>query len=207
VLDVLKIHAVEPELLRAAASEAVDPHAEEEDPHDAAGAVDPHVWLDPRLMAVIARSLGERLADADQAHAADHRERAEKLAARLDELDGALAAGLAECPRREVVTSHAAFGYLARRYNLSEVGITGLSPEAEPPPQRLAEVASFVRERGVTTIFFETLVSPKVAESLARETGVQTEVLDPIEGQPDGGDYFVGMERNLAALRKALGCK
>lgn len=206
VLDVLEIPAVERELLRAGRGEEADGHSEA-DGHERSGTVDPHVWLDPLLMAEVVRSLGERLADADPGHAADHRRRAEQLTARLADLDRSFATGLAECARRDFVTSHAAFGYVARRYELTEVGVSGLSPEAEPSPQRLASVAAFVRERGVTTIFFETLVSPKVAESLASEVGVETDVLDPIEGQPAGGDYFTGMERNLAALRKALGCR
>lgn len=193
-LDILAIPEVKRELL-----EAGDP----ERPR----AVDPHVWLDPRLMAQIAEAVGERLGGVDAGRAADYRMRAERLATRLGELDRAYAAGLAVCARRDLVTSHGAFGYPARRYGLTEVGIAGLSPEAEPSPQRLAEVAAFVRERGVTTIFFETLVSPKLAESLAREAGVRTDVLDPLEGKPEGGDYLHGMSRNLAALRRALGCR
>ncbi|MGH2721499.1 MAG: metal ABC transporter solute-binding protein, Zn/Mn family, partial [Actinomycetota bacterium] len=182
-------------------------HEDEPAGHEQGGGVDPHVWLDPVLMAEVVRGVGNRLADADAGHAAEHRSRAEALAARLAELDRAFASGLADCVRREFVTSHSAFAYLARRYGLTEVGISGLAPETEPSPQRLAEVTSFARERGVTTIFFETLVSPKVAEALAREVGVGTGVLDPLEGQPEGGDYFTGMERNLAALRLALGCR
>jgi zinc transport system substrate-binding protein len=205
VLDVLAIPAIERELLRLSPGEATEAH-EEAEGDERPGAVDPHVWLDPRLMAEIAGSLGQRLADADAGQAAGYRARADQLASRLDKLDRALASGLANCGRREIVTSHTAFGYLARRYGLTEVGISGLSPETEPSPQRMAEVASFVRERGATTIFFETLVSPKVAESLAREVGVGTDVLDPIEGRPEGGDYFAGMERNLSILRKALDC-
>jgi zinc transport system substrate-binding protein len=105
------------------------------------------------------------------------------------------------------VTSHTAFNYLAQRYGLTEVGITGISPEAEPSPQRLAEVAADARATGATTIFFETLVSPKVAETIAREVGARTAVLDPLEGLTEpGSDYFSVMRANLAALTEALGC-
>jgi len=114
---------------------------------------------------------------------------------------------LRNCARREIVTGHAAFNYLARRYGLTEVGITGVTPEAEPAPQRLAEVAREARATGATTIFFETLVSPKVADTIAREVGARTAVLDPLEGLTDpAGDYFSVMRSNLAALRTALGC-
>ena len=105
------------------------------------------------------------------------------------------------------MTSHEAFGYLARRYDLSEVGISGISPDQEPSARRLAEVAAEARATGTTTIFFETLVSPKVADTIAREVGARTAVLDPLEGltEPDQ-DYFSVMRGNLAALRTALGC-
>jgi zinc transport system substrate-binding protein len=211
VVDVLELAAVKPALIKRLSGEIGEAHEEghEDDPagHEEGGGVDPHVWLDPVLMTEVVRAVGNRLAEVDARHAAEHRSRAEALAERLTELDRRLASGLADCARREFVTSHSAFAYLARRYGLTEVGISGLAPGTEPSPQRLVEVASFARERGVTTIFFETLVSPKVAESLAREVGVGNDVLDPIEGQPEGGDYFVGMERNLAALRRALGCR
>jgi zinc transport system substrate-binding protein len=105
-----------------------------------------------------------------------------------------------------MVTSHDAFGYLAERYGLEQVAISGLSPEEDPSPRRLAEVAQFAQERGVTTIFFEELVSPRVAESLAREVGAQARVLSPLEGPPDDGDYLSAMRANLAALTAALDC-
>ncbi|MGH2705540.1 MAG: metal ABC transporter substrate-binding protein [Actinomycetota bacterium] len=193
-LDVLEVPAVMGEL-----------HQEKEGSR--ARAVDPHVWLDPLLMADIARAVGQRLAGVDPRHADDYQSRAEQLAGRLAEVDGAFAAGLQDCARREFVSSHTAFGYLARRYRLTEVGIAGLSPESEPSPQRLARVATFVRERGVTTIFFEKLASPRIAESLAEEVGVRTEVLDPLETEPHEGGYVEGMQRNLSALRTALECR
>ncbi|PWU50487.1 zinc ABC transporter substrate-binding protein [Micromonospora globispora] len=170
------------------------------------GGKDPHVWLDPTRLATIGDRLAERLGKADPDHAADYTARAEALHADLEKLDGEFAQGLKTCQRREIVTSHTAFGYLAERYHLEQVGITGLTPEAEPAPQRLAEVAKEAREHQATTIFFETLVSPKVAETVAREVGARTAVLDPIEGAPAEGDYLSAMRANLQTLRTALDC-
>ncbi|MGX6608260.1 metal ABC transporter substrate-binding protein [Micromonosporaceae bacterium Da 78-11] len=169
--------------------------------------MDPHVWLDPVRFATIADRLGERLGRADPAHAADYTARAAAVHAELDALDAEFAARLTTCARRELVTSHSAFNYLATRYGLTQIGISGISPEAEPSPQRLGRVAAEARATGTTTIFFETLVSPKVAETIAREVGARTAVLDPLEGLTEtGADYFSVMRGNLAALTTALGC-
>ncbi|MFF5292861.1 metal ABC transporter substrate-binding protein [Paractinoplanes globisporus] len=169
--------------------------------------MDPHVWLDPVRFATIAEKLGERLATADPAHAADYRVRAQEVQDQLQALQQTYARSLATCERREIVTSHEAFNYLATRYGLTQVGITGISPEAEPSPRRLGEVAREARATGTTTIFFETLVSPKVAETIAREVGARTAVLDPLEGLTDpSADYFTVMRANLSALTEALGC-
>jgi zinc transport system substrate-binding protein len=178
------------------------------DEHEAAaGNTDPHVWLDPVRYSTIAGILGERLAAADPAHAAGYTARAAAVQTELSELNTEFAQGLRTCARHEVVTSHAAFHYLADRYGLTEVGITGISPEAEPSPRRLAEIANRVRATGTTTIFFETLVSPKIAETLAREVGAKAAVLDPLEGLTrSGADYFSVMRDNLGALTLALGC-
>ncbi len=164
---------------------------------------DPHVWLDPGRYSLLVHRIGEIL------HA---RAGAAALARRLSALDSEYRRGLAECARHEIVTSHAAFGYLAARYGLEQISIEGLTPEAEPTPAELRHVAEFVRRRHVTTIYFETLVSPKLAQTLARETGTKTAVLDPIEGlTPEaiehGADYFSVMRANLANLRSGLGCR
>jgi zinc transport system substrate-binding protein len=164
---------------------------------------DPHVWLDPlryaKIVARIGRTLGSEAA-------------AGRLIARLHALDAEYRRGLAHCERHDIVTSHEAFAYLAERYGLQQVAITGLSPEAEPEPGELAHVVSLVRERGVTTIYFETLVSPRIAETVARETGAKTAVLDPIEGLTQdevarGENYFTRMRANLSALQQGLGCR
>jgi zinc transport system substrate-binding protein len=157
---------------------------------------DPHVWLDPLRFA----QLGRRIA------AALHRP-STSFTADMARLDREYRRGLATCARREIVTSHEAFGYLARRYRLRQVAITGISPEAEPSPQRLAHVIRTVERTHATTVFFEQLVSPRLAETVAREVGARTAVLDPIEGAEPGETYVTLMQRNLAALRKALGCR
>jgi|SRR5919109_749223 zinc transport system substrate-binding protein len=164
---------------------------------------DPHVWLDPVRYALIVRGIGRAL----------HRRRAaDRLVTRLQSLDVDYRRGLSGCARREIVTSHEAFSYLAQRYGLKEVAITGLSPEAEPTPRRLSHVIDLVRSTHARTIFFERLVSPRIADTVARETGARTAVLDPIEGltpgeERRGDNYFSLMRANLAALRKALGCR
>ncbi|RKN42691.1 metal ABC transporter substrate-binding protein [Micromonospora endolithica] len=178
-------------------------HAEEE-----TGGKDPHLWLDPTRLATVGDRLAEQLGKADPDRAADYTARAKELRTELEKLDGEFTAGLKTCERREIVVSHTAFGYLTERYQLEQIGITGLSPENEPSPQRLAEVAEEAKEHKATTIFFETLVSPKVAETIAGQVGAKTAVLDPIEGlsTDDGGDYLSVMRTNLATLRTALSC-
>lgn len=173
-----------------------------------AGSKDPHLWLDPTRLATVGDQLADRLAQADPAHAADYTARASDLRGQLEQLDAAYTAGLETCQRREIVVSHTAFGYLTTRYQLEQIGVTGLSPEHEPSPQRLAEVIEEAKEHQATTIFFETLVSPKVAETIAAQVGAETAVLDPLEGlaADNNGDYFSVMRANLAALRTALDC-
>lgn len=172
---------------------------------------DPHVWLDPRRMQAIASTIADALAEADPAGAAGYEAREAAYLEELQELDRAFETGLATCERRVIVTSHDAFGHLAARYDLEQEPIAGVDPEAEPDPRRLAALVDEVKARGVTTIFSEALVSPEVAETLAREAGVRTAVLDPIEGLSDerraaGDDYVSVMRENLEALRLALGC-
>lgn len=193
--------------LHEAAEEDHEEH-EGEDGHDHGG-LDPHVWLDPTKLDDIAAEVAKRLGEADPDHAADFEANAEALSGRLADLDEKFAEGLSECDSRDLVTSHAAFGYLAERYDLHQVAITGLSPEAEPGPGAIKEITDYVDEHGVATIFYETLVSPDVAETIADETGANTAVLDPIEGlsQGSGDDYFSIMESNLSTLEKSLGCR
>ena len=176
---------------------------------DEAATGDPHVWLDPVLFGKVADGIGSALVDVDPAGADTYRTGVADYRRRLAELDAEFQGGLADCDRRTIVTSHEAFGYPSRRYGLEQVAISGLSPDAEPDPRRLAELTDLVRSRGVTTVFTEELVSPSVAETLAREAGVTTAVLNTIEGleKDSDDDYFSLMRANLATLRAALGCR
>jgi zinc transport system substrate-binding protein len=172
-------------------------------------ALDPHVWLDPTLLVSIARVVENRLATIDPDHAVDYARNAATLDKQLRSLDGSFRAGLAHCARDEFMTTHAAFGYLAQRYHLTQIAVSGLSPDTEPSPARIAEVQRLARDHGLTTIFSETLVSPALAQAIASDLGLATDVLDPIEGitdQSPGDDYLSVMSANLAALRKAGGC-
>ncbi|MEO8323515.1 MAG: metal ABC transporter substrate-binding protein [Actinomycetota bacterium] len=170
------------------------------------GARDPHVWLDPIRLSEIVERTALAMSEAFPDESAELLERAATLGDRLLELDRDFQDGLASCERHEIVTSHGAFGYLAARYGLDQIAISGFSPEAEPSPRRIAEVIDLARAHGVTTIFFETLVSPDIAETIAGEIGVGTAVFEPIETEPEEGDYLDAMVRNLEALRRALGC-
>lgn len=171
------------------------------------GGLDPHFWLDPTRLAEVARQVAEELADADETNAEEFRENAQALAAELDALDSEMGESLAPCAGATLVVSHEAFGYLADRYDLRQVGISGINPEAEPSPARLREVAQVVESEGVQTLFFETITSPKVTQTLAEELGVATAVLDPLEGQSDAGaDYLDVMRANLDALTDGLVC-
>jgi zinc transport system substrate-binding protein len=182
--------------------DGLDLRAEEEDEGGDSG-TDPHVWLDPLRYESIAARIGEVI---------DRPEAAAAFARRLSELHAELEAGLEHCSRREIVTSHAAFGYLAARYDLAQIAITGPSPEVEPNARVLEQVIAEIREHGATTVFSETLVSPRLAETVARESGARTAVLNPLEGLTEdelarGEDYFSIMRANLAILREALGCR
>jgi zinc transport system substrate-binding protein len=173
---------------------------------------DPHVWLDPVLARTMVETIRAALAKADPDHAATYAENARRFMAELETLHESFKAGLAHCARREVVASHAAFAYLAKRYALTVVPVMGLTPESEPTPARLASIVRFARDRKVQYIFFETLVSPALAETLAREIGAQTLVFNPIEGvtreeQAAGRGYVALMEENLKNLRTALDCR
>jgi zinc transport system substrate-binding protein len=164
---------------------------------------DPHVWLDPARYELIARRIGDGLGTTASV---------QSFVGRLKALDRDYRRGLADCAQDDIVTSHDAFGYLAQRYGLNQIPITGLSPEAEPSPKDLSRVVDLVRSTHATTVFSETLVSPRIAKAVASETGARTAVLNPIEGlEPSeaksGEDYFSLMRSNLATLRAALGCR
>ena len=173
---------------------------------------DPHVWLDPILAQSQVEAIRAGLAKADPAHAAAYEANARAFTAKLADLHREFEQGLAGCARRQIITSHAAFGYLAARYRLELVSITGLAPEAEPSPAELARLVSFARRSRARYIFFETLVSPKLAEALARDVGARTLILNPVEGLTKdeaaaGKEYLSLMRENLRNLREGLGCQ
>jgi zinc transport system substrate-binding protein len=174
---------------------------------DEAG-TDPHYWLDPTKLIAVADAVAERLGDLRPDMSDLFVEAAENLEADLVALDLAYRDGLATCRSRELVTGHNAFGYLAARYGLTQVGITGLTPDEEPSPADLAEIARFVEANDVAVIYAETLVSTDVADTIAAETGASVAVLDPLEGLAEGGggDYLAIMRTNLATLRQGQGC-
>ena len=171
------------------------------------GGEDPHFWLEPDRLAAVATEVAHELAEVDPDNAETYESNAEELATELAALDEEFAAGLATCERDTIVVSHDAYGYLADKYDLEQVAIAGLDPDTEPSPARLAEIGKVVEAEGVTTVFSESLVNPKVAETLAAEHGIETAVLDPVENQSDeNADYQQVMRNNLEALRTALDC-
>jgi zinc transport system substrate-binding protein len=175
------------------------------------GTKDPHVWLDPVRMATIVRTVQRHLTAADPQGRATYARNARRVLADLRALDERYRTGLAHCERDVIVTAHDAFGHLARRYHLREEGAAGISPDAEPDAKRIAQLVDLVKRDDVTTVFTESLVSPRIAETLAREAGVRTETLNPLEGLTarevrNGDDYVTAMDANLAKLREALGC-
>jgi zinc transport system substrate-binding protein len=187
--------------------EATEEHDESRHHGDLTG--DPHIWLDPTRLAAITLAVADSLAEVVPEQADAFRQRADALVAELTALDGDFRSGLADCERTTVVTSHDAFGYLADRYGLEMVGISGLEPDAEPSPARLKEVQRVIADTGVTTVFYERLVNPEVARTLAADLGISTAVLDPVEGlteDTEGEDYLTLMRANLTALEEANDC-
>ncbi|MDR2722884.1 MAG: zinc ABC transporter substrate-binding protein [Cellulomonadaceae bacterium] len=196
-------------------------HSDESDDHDhdsddshsldhaEMGGYDPHFWLDPTLLAQLAQPIADAMADADPANADTFQANAASLVDQLTQLDREFADGLAPFAGAKLVTNHTAFGYLAQRYGLEQVGITGLDHDIEASPARLREIGDIVRANNVTTIFSETLVSPRLVDTLASDLGVGTAVLDTLEGLTqqgidNGDDYFSLMRANLAALTAGL---
>ncbi|MDB5238092.1 MAG: hypothetical protein JWM46_362 [Candidatus Kaiserbacteria bacterium] len=172
---------------------------------------DPHVWQSPTLAKKMVDKIERGFVQIDPSNTSYYAANAEALKSQLDQLDSEFKTGLASCAKKDIITSHAAFGYLATTYHLTQVAITGLSPDAEPSTKELADIADFARKNNVKIIFFESLVSPKLSQTIASEVGAETMVLDPLEGLSAddlaaGKDYMTVMRNNLANLRKALEC-
>ncbi|MYY86391.1 MULTISPECIES: metal ABC transporter substrate-binding protein [unclassified Streptomyces] len=171
---------------------------------------DPHIWLDPVKYAEVAEGVGKALEKADPDHAKTYEKNTAALVKKLGGLDKSFKDGLKNTDSKVFITTHAAFGYLAERYGLIEEAISGLDPEGEPSAKRVKDLQKMAEADGVTTVFYETLVSDRTAKTLAKDTGLKTDVLDPVEGITDdskGEDYIQVMESNLKALQKALGAK
>lgn len=170
---------------------------------------DPHFWLDPMRYADVAKAIGARLAAVDPTHAATYEANTTAFVDELTALDHEFSTGLANCRITTLVTSHAAFGYLAQRYGLVQHGISGLSPEVEPTASQLKAVSDLVRAKGVTTIYQETMVEPEFAQTVAAATGARLATLDPLEGitsESAGRDYFEVMRNNLQTLKQGQEC-
>ncbi|WP_129285785.1 metal ABC transporter substrate-binding protein [Streptomyces sp. GZWMJZ-114] len=183
--------------------------AEEHD-HDHGGEAgeDPHVWLDPVRYAQLAKGVGKELEKADPDHADTYAKNTKTLLGKLGELDTDYREGLSDTKTKVFLTTHAAFGYLAERYGLTEEAIAGLNPESEPSLSRMKDLREIAKADHVTTVFYETLVSDRTAKTVAGDSGLRTDVLDPLEGITDksrGDDYIEVMRANLTALQKALG--
>ena len=192
---------------------APDDHQGTDEDSDEAGQdhgdFDPHFWLDPLRLAAVNDAIAERLGVIDPDQASTFTANAEASRDELSDLDQEFAEGLETCARRELFTSHAAFGYLAERYDLTQVSVVGITPDVEPSGARIAEVQKLAREYGATTIFFETAASDAVARSIAHDLGLEIAVLDPIEllsDQSAGDGYPAIMRANLAAIQKANDC-
>jgi len=200
-------------------SGAEDEHADEEEDHeeegegeDEHGGIDPHVWLDPVLAQGQVKAIAAKMIELDQNNASFYRQNEQKLIQGLEQLNQEFEQGLASCQQRSIVTSHMAFAYQAKRYGFEQIAIQGLNPEEEPSPAKLAEVSRLANELGIEYIFFENLLSPKLAETIAAEVGAKTLVSHPLENltqaeEAAGANYFSVQRQNLANLRQAMNCQ
>ena len=188
-----------------------DEHGHDEHGHaegeEHGNGLDPHFWLDPQRMIAVAEAMEASFSKIDPANANDYKAGLDKLRTALTDLDTQYSTGLSTCQRTTFVTSHAAFGYMADRYRLTQASISGIDPETEPSPAELAGIKSVVQSTGTTTIFTEELVSPTTAQAIAAETGAETNVLSPLESKPERGDYTDAMTTNLDRLKIALACQ
>ncbi|MCX5557560.1 metal ABC transporter solute-binding protein, Zn/Mn family [Streptomyces sp. NBC_00038] len=187
-------------------------HAAEHDDTEGeeTGATDPHIWLDPVKYAEVAEGVGKAFEKEDPDNAGEYKSNTAALVKKLDALNTQYENGLKNTTSKVFITTHAAFGYLAERYGLTEEAINGLDPESEPSANRVKDLETMAKADGVTTVFYETLVSDDTAKTIAKDAGLKTDVLDPIEGITDkskGDDYLQVMESNLKALETALGAK
>ncbi len=167
---------------------------------------DPHLWLDPQNMITVTKAVAAKLSTLDASHASTYDHNAAALITKLQQIDSSFRSGLADCRIRKIITTHAAFGYLAARYSLEQVPIAGIDPSNEPSPAQLANITKLVRNDKITTIFTEELISPAIADTVAHSTGAKTAILDPIEGLSDKtahDNYLTLMAKNLTTIERA----
>lgn len=181
------------------------------DEHDHVG-TDPHVWLDPQLAAKQVVAISERLQHIDPQHASEYQVNTQQLLDKLQVLDQQFRTGLSTCSQQHIITAHQAFAYLARQYHFEQLSILGINPEEEPSPTALAQLAKLAKQHGITHVFFETNLSPKLAETLAQEVGASTLVFHPLESLTiaeleSGENYFSIQTRNLSNLSTAMNCQ
>ncbi len=170
------------------------------------GKTDPHIWLSPKRMKVIVDNIRSYLSNLDPENAQKYSENAVSISQKLDTLDRKFQRELAFCNKSIILTSHAAFGYLASDYNFTQIGISGLDPETEPTPSQIRELIDITKREKIKYIFYEDLVDPRVSQTIASEAGVDVLELSPLEGSSDNKDYFQMMEDNLENLKLALEC-
>lgn len=173
---------------------------------------DPHFWLDPILAKKEAELIFQNLIIADPVNTNFYTDNSKILIDKLENLNTKFKTELSNCQKKHIVTSHAAFKYLAQRYNFNQISISGLSPDEEPTPKQLADIADLAQKNKIQYIFFESLINPKLANTIAQEIGANTLVLNPIEGLTDeeiknGKNYFTEMQNNLTNLKIALQCQ
>lgn len=194
------------------ASQGINLLPAEDEEHPDEQVQDPHFWLDPVLAQQIVNNIRDGLSNADPANKAYYAQNAREYNAKLARLDADFASGLETCTSRTVISSHDAFSYLGKRYSITVASIAGISPEEEPSAAKLAELSKLAKDQNIQYVFFESLVSPRLADTIATETGAKTLVFDPIEGlleadQEQGKDYINVQRENLKNLRLALACQ
>jgi len=196
-------------LLKAEDEHVQEQENENEDEDEHEHLYDPHVWLDPMMAKIQMKSITEALVQFDSDNADYYQENFEKYSEELDKLDKEYKEAILSFNKKDIVVSHEAFGYLCLAYGLNQVGISGLDAEAEPTASRMVEVADFAKDNDVSVIFFDKMVNPKIADTIASSTDAKVDVLNPISSLSqkeikEGKDYFAIMRENLEALKRAL---
>jgi len=181
-------------------------------PEGEEGEFDPHLWLNPPFVKKQSELIKKQLIQIDPKNSDIYTKNYSSFFKKLDDLDAEFRLKLKECKQKKIITSHNAFSYLGNEYGFEPVPINGITPDKEPSSQEIAEIVKIVKENGIKVVFTATLVSPKLSETIAKETGAKNLVLDPIEGLSDedmksGKDYISIMRENLAKIAEALECK